>query len=369
MTPNMSLYDMASSIYASNVMLLEHFRCHPAIIGYSNRTFYDNKIRPMRISKVSERLDPPLISIYVPEGVRSKSKSSDINKAEAEAIVAEIALLLKDPNYANRTIGVISLLGPVQAEYIQRLAYDQIGQTELSKCDFACGDASAFQGSERDIIFLSMVATPLSCHPLTRRDHEQRFNVAASRARERMYLVHSVKADHLSDKDMRGILLGYYSNPLEKHSSTLDDRLKACESGFECEVLKALDSLGYFVTPQVKAGGFRLDMVVEGDGDSRLAIECDGDSFHGPEQWPADMARQRALERAGWTFWRCFASTWKLDQERILQDLVETLNKMGIQPQTGQHMHSDQVESRVWLRPEGNTIIDNVSDDNVIEIT
>ena len=39
LTPDMSLYDMASSIYESSVMLLEHFRCHPAIISYSKKTF------------------------------------------------------------------------------------------------------------------------------------------------------------------------------------------------------------------------------------------------------------------------------------------------------------------------------------------
>ncbi|HHK5177296.1 TPA: hypothetical protein ACQT19_005993 [Pseudomonas aeruginosa] len=38
-------------------------------------------------------------------------------------------------------------------------------------------------------------------------------------------------------------------------------------------------------------------MVVEGANDNRLAIECDGDAFHGPDRWEADMNRQRILER------------------------------------------------------------------------
>ena len=32
-----------------------------------------------------------------------------------------------------------------------------------------------------------------------------------------------------------------------------------------------------------------------------------------------DMSRQRILERAGWTFWRCFASTWCLREHRLTQ--------------------------------------------------
>lgn len=75
-----------------------------------------------------------------------------------------------------------------------------------------------------------------------------------------------------------------------------------CESGFERQVYSELVSRGYRVIPQVKTGAYRIDMVVEGVGDVRLAIECDGDEYHGPERWQHDMNRQRILERAGWVF-------------------------------------------------------------------
>ena len=41
--------------------------------------------------------------------------------------------------------------------------------------------------------------------------------------------------------------------------------------------------------------GYSIDMVVEGKSDRRLAIECDGDQYHGPERWADDMMRQRVL--------------------------------------------------------------------------
>jgi hypothetical protein len=44
------------------------------------------------------------------------------------------------------------------------------------------------------------------------------------------------------------------------------------------------------------------------------------------------MTRQRVLERAGWTFWRCFASSFVLRQELVVSDLFATLSKMGIEP-------------------------------------
>ena len=89
-------------------------------------------------------------------------------------------------------------------------------------------------------------------------------------------------------------------------------------------------------------------MVVEGASDARLAIECDGDEYHGPEKWSHDMNRQRILERAGWVFWRCFASTWTLRRDEVVYELCERLNMMGIEPLGALERTSTMVEKRVW---------------------
>jgi very-short-patch-repair endonuclease/transcription elongation GreA/GreB family factor len=90
--------------------------------------------------------------------------------------------------------------------------------------------------------------------------------------------------------------------------------------------------LGYSVRPQVGSLGYRIDMVVEGANGRRLAIECDGDRYHGPEQWRQDMRRQRVLERVGWRFWRSFASSYYRDTDGVIGDLVAMLTRMGIEP-------------------------------------
>jgi superfamily I DNA and/or RNA helicase len=53
-------------------------------------------------------------------------------------------------------------------------------------------------------MFLSMVADPERCHALSGNAHDQRFNVAASRARDRVYLVRSVTAEQLSPRRASG---------------------------------------------------------------------------------------------------------------------------------------------------------------------
>ena len=44
------------------------------------------------------------------------------------------------------------------------------------------------------------------------------------------------------------------------------------------------------------------------------------------------MNRQRVLERVGWRFWRSFASSFYRDTEAVVQDLLDALSRMGIQP-------------------------------------
>jgi len=89
---------------------------------------------------------------------------------------------------------------------------------------------------------------------------------------------------------------------------------------------------GYNVTPQVKVGAFSIDMVVEGENDRRLAIELDGDKYHPPEKWMDDWKRQRTMERVGWTFWRCWGSSYTIDPEACIEDLVNVLIGMQIYP-------------------------------------
>ena len=62
---------------AHKVMLREHFRSVPAIIAYSNRTFYEDFIQPLRIARASERIEPPLVDIHVEGGLRALKDVND----------------------------------------------------------------------------------------------------------------------------------------------------------------------------------------------------------------------------------------------------------------------------------------------------
>ncbi|MSQ19322.1 MAG: hypothetical protein EXR39_07110 [Betaproteobacteria bacterium] len=329
MTPEKSLYDLARVAFAGNmVMLREHFRCVAPIIEFSRREFYGDALRPLRVPRVSERLDPPLIDVLV----RGATRRGAVNDAEARAIVDEIKSILADSRCAGRTIGVVSLLGIEQAHCIFDLIRACISPAEIVARQITVGDARTFQGKERDIMLLSMVATPDQKITSAGPTFEQRFNVAASRARDRMVLFRSVELCDLSTLDLKARLIEHFAMPYKEAAPAARALRDFCETTFERELFDALSEIGYRVWPQVRAGVHAIDLVVEGDGDRRLAIECDGDRHQAVDSWALDMSRQRVLERAGWTFWRCFASSFTLHRDTTLKDLVALLNAMKIGP-------------------------------------
>lgn len=329
MSPERSIYDLCKVVFAdSQIMLREHFRCVTPIIEYSKREFYNHELKPLRLPTKSERLDPPLIDVIIEDGFRINKE----NIPEARFIVDEIKIICDDPRMASRTIGVVSLLGNEQARKIWEMIQQDITPDKITNHQITCGDALTFQGKERDIMFLSMVATRDNIKADSRESSAQRFNVAASRARDRMYLVRSVELEDLSQADkLRRGLIEHFRSPFAQDEITVKNLRELCESGFECEVYDLLTERGYRVIPQVKVGNYRLDMVVEGHNDSRLAIECDGDRYHDASKWEDDMNRQRILERAGWKFWRCFASTFVMNREQVVQDLINTLIFHGVE--------------------------------------
>jgi very-short-patch-repair endonuclease len=341
MAPGMSVYDLARVVFAGNsVMLKEHFRCVPAIIEFSNREFYEGDIRPLRVPKANERLDPPLVDVFVKGGFRK----GDVNDPEAKAIVDEVESILANPLCDGRSIGIVTLLGTSQAALIHEMVSARISPIDVVARKIAIGPPPVFQGRERDIMLVSMVLGPGDRAAANRADMHQRFNVALSRARDRMYLFRSVGETEFKEDSLNGKVMSHFKQPFRQDAQKVQALRERCESGFEFDMFDELVKRGFRVEPQVPCGGYRIDFVVEGNEGRRLAIECDGDRFHGPGQWQDDMVRQRVLERAGWTFWRCFASSFVRRREAVLSDLMQTLQKLGIEP-----LGAESVDNTVWV--------------------
>ncbi len=349
--PGASLYDLAKVMFPDKfVMLREHFRCVEPIIRFSMQ-FYPERLVPLRVPTTQERIDPPLVDIYVPDGRRTRDK---VNLREAEVIVEEVRQLVDNPHLARidtldrwRTIGVISLIGAKQSALINRMLLEKLGEEIMLRHRIACGDSATFQGNERDVVLLSMIADPDSKQAQTAGHFEQRFNVALSRARDRVILVRSVREEELNPNDLKAKVIRHFRDPMAGAKPPAGDLMGMCDSDFEREILARLLSRGYRVRPQVGALGYQIDLVVEGAGARRLAIECDGDKYHGPERWADDMRRQRVLERVGWRFWRCWASSFTIDPDACMSDLFATLDRLQVHPLGDSTSPNIYVEQRI----------------------
>lgn len=331
---NSSLYSVAATTYRP-LMLKEHFRCVPEIIGYSNKTSYDLKIKSLRESG-SSNLKPAVINYKVP-GMRDEKRK--INELEAKTVVSLIKACMEMKEYADSSFGVISLLGDEQSDLIQKMIVEKIDVTDIEKHDILCGNSSHFQGDERDVIFLTMVDSNSGEVPLrvmtdgTESARKKRYNVAASRAKNQMWVVNSLDVDNdLKTGDIRKEFLEYVSSP--KEMLLTEEMEKNSESVFEEKIAKYLISEGYHIEQQWEAGLYKIDMVALFQ-DKKVAIECDGEKWHSTEeQIREDMERQNVLERCGWEFIRIRGSRYFKNPEFTMKALIEELNRKGIYPES-----------------------------------
>jgi len=355
-----SIYDLARQSFGGTTCLVEHFRCVPEIIQFSNMISYDGRIKPLRdASRV--HLRPHTIA----HRVTGSTRDGKINRQEALTVASLLAAALEQPEYRKNdtgqalSFGVVSLVGDEQAIEIDNLIRAHVSPDRYELHRVLCGNAAQFQGDERDVVFISLVDTA-ERGSLSLRDQElfkQRFNVAASRARDQMWIVHSLNPQNdLKADDLRRQLIEHAEDPA-RLMRALEEKEKRSQSGFEREVMKRLAAAGYRVTPHWRIGTFRIDLVVEGDG-KRLAIECDGDRYHPLEKLPEDMERQSVLERMGWIFTRIRSSEFLRNPARAMKPVFEKLQMLEIPPAgdstdaEGARQTSHEVIDRVIRRAE-----------------
>lgn len=332
-----SLYDIAKARFET-IMLKEHFRSLPHIIGYNNRIFYDNQLQPLRSDK-NVVVKPATISYRV-KGVKD---SKNRNVAEAKNIVALMLACIEQPEYQNMTFGVISLGGPEQARLIQKLSFDKIGAQEYENRQILCGNASYFQNEERDIIFISLVDNEGEL-AYSKKEIHQNYNVAVSRAKNQLWVVHSldVRRD-LKPDDIRKDFIEYVTNP------TTFDQTKP-SSYFEKAVAKALIKRGYHIIPKWRAGNYYIDMVVVYQ-DNKVAITCDGKKYeNSDDNLLQDMEKQATLERVGWKFIRIRGSEYYNDPEQMINRVIADLKELGIEPEPSHRPDFTDLQRKVRVR-------------------
>lgn len=346
---NNSIYTISGVIYPNIVTLTEHFRCLPEIIGYSNKYVYNSDIIPLKTATEYLYGDPVEIH-YVEDNYADEQKPLVVQKVieEIEKYIHnhKKGFLKKLP-----TIGVLTL-DSSNAKH-QTLLIRQISQNELikqyeDKLELLIGTSREFQGDEKDLMFLTITAS----HTFNERNNEIRppraasteeymriFNVAASRAKEKSVVIHSIHPDAVGIMNQdcyRKKLIDYYSNVKNKNDNgttiinlqSLLNKTDANSGEFEKSVCKLLydNGFGDFMIPQFGVGKYSIDFGII-KNNKKLAIECDGITYHsGIEKIQDDIKRQLILERAGWRFFRIQSTDWFYRNSTVSSELINWIN-------------------------------------------
>ena len=357
-TLDTSLYDLAQ-IHFERRMLKEHFRSVPEIIGFSNLLSYENEIQPLR---ESDSVLKPLVSCFV-EGQREGSKK--VNLQEAEMITSLLAACMQQPEYEGKTFGAITLLGDEQAKLIHDMAIRYLGVSALEERDFLCGNSANFQGDERDVIFLSLVDSAkgeetLRLMSFGRDDStRKRYNVAVSRARDQIWVVHSVSLRNLKEGDLRYGLLSYVEHPEEYLQKDREISVLPM-SPLSQSVSQSLRQCGYHVEERWMVGSCCIDIAVMSQG-RRVAVVCDGESWDGTGSTAAENSKKQAvLERLGWKFFHVKGSEYYLDPSKAMVRLAKEFSRNDILPEGEEAGTISLSEQREELRERVFALAENL---------
>ena len=316
-------------------------RCE-SLIRFSNNAFYDNRLLTFPSP------DPTSAAVrdeYLPEATYDMGRTRT-NRDEAER-VKDLVFELMENQPQDESIGVVAL-SRAQADLIETLIeehrmlnrhLDGRFSDELPE-RFFVKNLENVQGDERDHMILSICYGPTPAGtvpnrfgPINLDGGERRLNVAVTRARMSMTVVHSLRAEDITSqqpgaRQLRRYL-EYVRNP-ERPFDTDVTSLGDPESPFEEAVLAALRRRGHQVDPQVGVSGYRIDLAIKSEEGGRfdLGIECDGATYHrSPTARDRDWLRQQVLERLGWTIHRVWSTAWIRDPETEIAAIERALEQ------------------------------------------
>lgn len=333
-----------------------HYRSEDErLITFSNRKIYKPHGEEL-ITFPGTSLDDAVRHFFV--DMLATAHTTDSSTAEIDRVVVEVREHAR--SYPDDSLGVITLnIGHAQrlraavdlavsddpdlAAYFARFP-------EGSRREFFVKHLEIVQGDERDAIIFSLgyARDPdgrfrARFGPLNHIGGERRLNVAVTRASRRLTVISSFGPEHFNPVSFRNDgpkLLWEFLHYAKRGGElpNVDDGLVDEENYFENQVAEFLSESGVPFHRQVGAGRYRIDFALihpDRPGQRLLAVETDGDSYHGAASVrDRDRLRQAHLERLGWRFHRIWSSAWfarsNEEKEKLIaawKEAVEAVDK------------------------------------------
>ncbi|HUU88645.1 MAG TPA: DUF3320 domain-containing protein, partial [Candidatus Glassbacteria bacterium] len=325
-----------------------HYRSkHEELISFSNSKFYNDSLItfPSALAK-NENLGVKLY--FVKDAIYDRG-GSRTNVLEAEAV----ANLIFEHfcHNSEKTLGVVTF-SIAQMEAIEEAIELRLKQRPTFEHFFKEDRLEGFfvknlenvQGDERDVIIFSVGygrdfkdRITMNFGPLNKPGGERRLNVAVTRAREKIILVTSIRANDilLSDSSPEGVRTLYqYLNYAERGPKALGityNQPNAFDSKIEKVIASEIQNMGYQVNPKVGFGGYRIDMGILDPSNPKsfiLGVECDGNTYRSScSARDRDRLREQILNQLGWKIHRIWSPTWVSRKDSEVKRLKEAIKK------------------------------------------
>lgn len=341
---------MPKSARVPNTLLKEHYRCHPAIIEFCNRTYYGGQLIPMRAPGTDA--PDPLRVVYAAPGNHARHPlhgGGRFSQREIDIIaqLQEMQVLREgigegtniDPKSGDFVLGVVT---PYRAQAMRATKRIQLELGDGEHARWLAETVHKFQGRGAGTVVLSTVLNANDMEAAKAfYDNNALTNVAVSRAKDRLIVVTTNGGvrlsrntrqllDYIEMYDPRSlvqsnivsifdVLYGAYSASLERYSRVknsnpkysaaenvaelclqeifAEDKYSHVEYWKQVPLKDALPHVAGLSEEQCKFvfSDSSLDFLIRVKGSRRvfLAIEVDGWEFHGMSE---EQQRRDALK-------------------------------------------------------------------------
>lgn len=208
-----NLLSSMQSVYGDivpKVILKEHYRCHPKIIGFCNNQYYDNELIPFTGENDD---DIPLRLHYTAPGnhmrrITLKGKEGSYNHREIDVFKEEILKELQINEIENEDIGFTTPYR-LQVEEADKVMGEDIEIDTVHK----------YQGREKPIMVLSTVLDQTRSGKIGKNfvENPRLINVAISRAQKQFILVTDHALFRNSRKDIGNLIRYIEYSTLHEH--------------------------------------------------------------------------------------------------------------------------------------------------------
>lgn len=349
-----SILDDCLALCLPSIYLKWHYRSKSeSLITFSNVNYYDNKLMtfPSPNDLKSKVTYQHVDGIYERGGSRQ-------NKAEAEAVVAEVKRRLNDTILRKRSIGIVTF-NTNQQSIIEDLLTEMLeSNPELEKIanemdeHIFVKNLENVQGDERDIILFSVGFGPdregriaLNFGPLNRDGGWRRLNVAVSRARYEMKVFSTLRASDIdlnrtSASGVAGLrsFLDYADKgptllQTIKNSQSTSTNENSNKGNTSDGVVKKVDELlrkqGFEVCTNIGCSGYKIDLGIVNPNDKShyiVGIIFDGYNYDAAKTTrDREIVQPTVLRVLGWNICRVWALAWWLSPEKVVNKIVKCI--------------------------------------------